>query len=186
MKKYKIKKRKKFLNSYIIFAIFTISILFISTGYAILSDSLNIIGKANILLSNAPPQGKSTYSYETTSTWPGNNSSVIYAVTVNILNLDETYYSDITISFDVPDGFDLELSNNNLNVWQAESISQTGNTVTIVFTHYDWYTFELNSTLSLYLQLPYKYETDVTISNLVLNGKTVQNVPSQTKKSPKK
>ena len=85
MKKYKIRKRKKFLNPYSIFAIFTISILFISTGYAILSDNLNIIGKANILESN---MGKSTYSYETTSTWPGNNSSLIYAVTVNILNLD--------------------------------------------------------------------------------------------------
>lgn len=174
MKKYKIRKRKKFLNPYIIFAIFTISILFISTGYAILSDNLNIVGKANILESN---MGKSTYSYETTATWPGNNSSLIYAVTVNILNLDETYYSDITISFDVSDGFDLKLSNNKLNVWQAESISQTGNTVTIVFTHYEWFTFELNSTLSLYLQLPYKYETDITISNLVLNGKTTQNVP---------
>lgn len=177
MKKYKIRKRKKFVSPYIIFAIFAISILFVSTGYAILSDNLSIVGKANILLSDAPPLGKSTYNYETTASWGGYGSPITYAVTVNILNLDEDYYSDMTISFDVPDGFLLEESTNNLNVWQAESISQTGNTVTIVFKpNTIW--LAVNNTLTLYLQLPYEYETNITISNLIFNGKAATYVPA--------
>lgn len=175
MKKYKIKKRKKLLSSYIIFAIFTISIFFVSTGYAILSDSLSIVGKANILDSNIPTPGKSTYNYETTTSWTGPDSPIFYAVTVNILNLDENYYSDNIISFDVPDGIELEKSNNNLNIWQAESVSQIGNTITIVFKPNIWVL--INETLTLYLQLPYKNETTITISNLVLNGKIVEYVP---------
>lgn len=175
MKKYKIKKRKKLLSSYIIFAIFTISILFVSTGYAILSDRLSIVGKANILNSNIPTPGKSTYNYETTTSWGGYGSPIVYAVTINILNLDENYYSDNIISFDVPDGFDLKLSTNNINVWQAESVSQIGNTVTIVFKPDIW--VPINETLTLYLQLPYKNETTITISNLVLNGKIVEYLP---------
>lgn len=172
MKKYKIRKRKKFLSSYAIFGIFAIIILFVSTGYAFLSNNLNIVGKANILNDYV---SQSTYDYETTSSWNGNNSTIIYAVTVNILNSDETYYSSITISFDVSDGFDLESSSNNLNIWQAETVTQTGNTITIVFKSYEWFTFEKDSTLTLYLQLPYKYETNVSISNLKLNGLPIQN-----------
>lgn len=176
MKKYKIRKRKKLVSPYIIFAIFAISILFVSTGYAIFSDSLNIVGKANILLSDAPPLGKSTYNYETTSAWPGIGTHIIYAVTVNILNLDKDYYSDMTISFDLPDGFLLEESTNNLNIWQADSISQTGNTVTIVFKpNTTW--LPVNNTLPLYLQLPYEYETTITITNLIFNGKAAIYVP---------
>ncbi len=49
LKKYKIKKRKKIINPYLIFVIFAISLLFVSYGYSYLSDNMTITGKANIL-----------------------------------------------------------------------------------------------------------------------------------------
>lgn len=58
MKKYKISKRKKNINPYYIFLIFAISLLFVSSGYAIFSDNLYIKGTANINPSGVTKRGE--------------------------------------------------------------------------------------------------------------------------------
>lgn len=169
-KKYKIKKRKKLISPYYIFFIFAISLLFVSYGYALLSDTLNIKGKANILSSNKE-YGNSTYYWSLFTTWTNDVGGMTYQVEIPITNLD----GDISlweVSFDVPLGCVASTE----NIWQASEVTISGNTVTLKGK--DWNGFVANgSELSLNLILPFKTEVDFNISNVVLNGKYVNFVP---------
>lgn len=173
-KKYKIKKRRKFISPYYIFILFIISVLFVSVGYSYLSDTIKITGKANILNSGGSGDieyGNSTYTWAPAYSWGGGGSLYTYAMVITITNLDEDYRSDksIEISFDVPDGCVLD-SSININVWQAESATLDGNTITLKFsTNGSW--LPIGETLTIYPHLYFENETNVTITNLKFAGK---------------
>ena len=103
-KKYKIKKRKKSVNPYYIFVIFAIALLFVSYGYSYLSDNMTIKGKANILAKGGEDveYGNSTYKWKPTYNWQNGDGSYVYAMQIDITNLDEDFKADkgIIISVD--------------------------------------------------------------------------------------
>ena len=169
MKKYKIRKRKKFVNPYIIFAIFAISILFVSTGYAIFSDSLNIVGKANILASGGSDveYGNSTYNYKLYSIWPNSFGGMTYQTIISFTNLDEDMDS-WEIKFDLPDGFLIDKS----DLWQASSRTLSGNTVTLKDAGWNGYIAN-GSTFDFNFILAFDREVDFNFTNFIVNGKSV-------------
>lgn len=173
MKKYKIRKRKKFVNPYIIFAIFAISILFVSTGYAIFSDSLNIVGKANILASGGSDveYGNSTYNYKILSTWSNAYGGITYQIEIPFTNLDGDMDS-WEVKFDLPDGF-LVTS----NIWQASSVTLSGNTVTLKDAGWNGYIAN-GSTFTFNFILDFDREVDFSFTNFIVNGKAVNYVPA--------
>lgn len=127
-KKYKFKKRRKSLNPYIVFAMFAICLIFVSTGYALLSDTLTINGKATFLDSSGGSDyelGDSTYTYSVLSTWANASGGITYQIEIDYLNLDGEI-NGWELKFDLPDGF-LVTS----NIWQSSSVSLSGNTVTL-------------------------------------------------------
>lgn len=175
-KKYKIKKRKRFINPYFIFILFSIFVLFLATGYSYLYDSLNISGKANILYDDSNDSGElvygnSTYTSKLNYTWIGANGNYFHSFVLTITNLDKDYdgSTQLTVSFDVLEGLIVEESP-NANVWQAESVSQSGKTVTITFTPGNS-SLAYGSTLTLYPHLVFSKEyPDLNITNVQLNG----------------
>ena len=116
------------------------------------------------------PMGNSQYTIEHRSTWPNTNGNTIHDVYLCILNLDEDIADGLTVTFKINDGFDLEASSNNLNIWQAKTITQTGNVVTVELHSYaSW--LQVGSKLDLYFQLPYTSEdSKPEISDVTLNG----------------
>lgn len=173
--KYKIKKRKKFVNPLYIFIIFAISLLFVSYGYAWFYDTHTIEGKVTFKTSSSDSNleyGNSTYYWEQTSHWLSDDGTYdIYAMELCITNLDEDFFSDkkIEISFDVPDGCVLN-SSTSVNIWQAESMALEGNTISMTFAiHGSW--LPMGETLKIYPHLYFENPTDVTITNLKFAGK---------------
>jgi len=176
-KKYKIKKRKKAVNPYLIFSLIAISMLFVSYSYALLLDTLTIRGFANILSSNSNKYeyGNSTYTYETREDWVDPEGNIIYEVYVCITNLDEDFLNkEIVVSFDTNSEFNPEDHSNNCNVWQAASITKTGSRITIVFSKAaSW--VSLGDDIDIHLQMPFKNpQSSISITNLTLNNKYVK------------
>lgn len=168
-KRYKIKKRHKALNSYIIFIVFFIFALLISSAYALLSDSLKVNGKANILINTE--EGASTYSWELLESWPGTEGTFYYQIEIYVLNRDGDHNS-WEVKFDLPDGFLI-----SSNLWQASSVTLKGNTVTL--TSHEWNSYIADgSTFTLNLILGFESPIDFTLSNLILNGKAVKYQPT--------
>ena len=171
-KKYKFKKRRKSLNPYIVFAMFAICLIFVSTGYALLSDTLTINGKATFLDSSGGSDyeiGNSTYTVGDNGFWTNPDGLYVYGVQINVTNLDDTYTDHLEIAFDVPEGFYYD-EGYMYNVWQAQSITFVNNRVTILFQSYCSY-LALEETVTIWPQLSFYSETDLTITNLTLNGK---------------
>ena len=171
-KKYKIKKRKKIINPYLIFSILAIFLLLISYSYALLSDTIFIKGFANIISQNESnyEYGNSTYTYENRYNWRGNNGCYIYDIYVSVKNLDKDYTSYVVITFDTDSDISTELVSNNCNIWQAESVTSSNGHVTVKFAQYtSWIPY--GNTIDLYFQLPFLTEkNNVEIKNLALNG----------------
>ena len=172
-KKYKIKKRKKALSTLYIFIIFSISLLFVTYGYALFSDSQTINGTVTFKDPSGGDieYGNSTYKWQPAYEWVNGDNMYVYAVQIDIVNLDEDYYSDksIEISFDVPDGCVLDDSI-NINIWQKETVKLEGNTITVKFTQNDSWLL-IGETLTIYPHLYFENPTDVTITNLIFAGK---------------
>ena len=172
-KKYKIKKRKKSVNPYHIFVIFAIALLFVSYGYSYLSDNMTITGKANILAKSSEDieYGNSTYKWKLAYNWQNGDGSYVYAMQIDITNLDEDYKADkgIVVSFDLPDSC-IITDLTNINIWQAESFSLEGNTLTVNFKpSSSW--LPMGETLTLYPHLYFSKEVTPTITNLTFAGK---------------
>ena len=170
-KKYKIKKRKKIFSPYYIFIIFAIAVLFVTSGYAMLSDNLSIVGKANIS-TDAKIYGKSTYTWSLFTTFPNNDGGMTYQIEMPITNLD----GDIDlweVSFDVPDNCIVSIS----NIWQASEVTISGNTITLVGQGWNGY-LSNGSVLPLNLIIPFS-TTDVNfdVTNVMLNGKYINFIP---------
>ena len=170
-KKYKIKKHRKFVSPYFIFIIFAIAVLFVTSGYSLLSDNLSIVGKANILNSDAKVYGNSTYTWSLYTSWPNTDGGTTYQVEMPINNLD----SDIDlweVSFDIP----LGCTATPQNVWQASEVTISGNNITL--KGHSWNAFLGNgSTLSLNIILPFDSNVEFNINNVTLNGKYVNYIP---------
>lgn len=168
-RKHKFKKIKRTSNPYIIFTTFAVCILALTIAYALLSDTLNINIKANILPPTNPTV-KSTYYYEITSHWSGSSTGYeIYAIKFYINNQD----GDTTswqIDMDLPD----PKPGGTLNCWAASSVSLTGNTLSL--TSQDWSgTIHNNSTYSFDTQLELKGNVDyLKTTNFIFNGKKLR------------
>lgn len=186
-KKYKIKKRKKAINPYLIFSILAIGLIFVSYSYALLSDTLTIRGLVNILSSDPSDieYGNSTYTYENRASWSDTAGNPIYDVYVCITNLDQDFTGDpITICFDTNSGFAPELHSNNCNIWQASSITCSGSRVTLVLSaNNSW--VNMGSTIDLYFQLPFTQQhSAINITNVTLNGKYVRYIGNNSEDTP--
>jgi len=172
LKKYKIRKKKNLISPYYIFFAFTLLSLVLSTGYAFLSDNLNISGYATFSTSTNVQPGISTYSYSLLNTWANASGGMTYQIEIIFNNLD----GDIDpwqISFDVPDGF-LVTS----NIWQASSVTLSGNTVTIKAK--DWNSYIANnSSYTFNFILDFDREVDFSISNISVNGFLAQCIDSE-------
>lgn len=169
-RKYKIKKRKNIINPYCIFFIFIIVSIFVSTGYALFTDTLTIKGKANILKKEENPgddivYGNSTYNYEITSSWSnGGEEPIHYSVSIPITNLDANYDS-WEISFEVEGLVKVD------NTWQASSTTVDGNKVTMKC--YDWNSGDLKDygdKFILTILLSVNPHVELNITKLALNG----------------
>lgn len=170
-RKYKIKKRRKIVSPYYIFIVFAIAILFVSTSYALLSDNLSIVGKANILTSDAKVYGNSTYTWSHFSSWANDMGGKTYQIEMPITNLD----GDIDlweVSFEVPLGCTATPG----ILWQASEVTVSGNIVTM--KGHGWNGYLANGAeLPLNLILPFETEVDFYITNIMLNGKYVNFIP---------
>lgn len=176
-KKYKIKKRKKAINIYFVFAVFVVLSICVSSGYALFSDTLTIQGTATFASSGGGGDepsyelGNSTYSWKYISSWP-NGDYYMYQVSLSFTNLDETV-TDWVMSFDVPPGFLPDSS----SLWDFSSVTLNGNTVTVMPTQNHHYaTVNSGDTIDYYLQLAFETQVDFTMSNLVFNGKLATDV----------
>lgn len=177
-KKYKIKKRKKTIPLYYIFVLVIILTLSMSYAYAYLSDSVKISGTANILPEGSGDSeeeyGNSTYSWSMQGNWESTGSWT-YNLVINITNMDYDFAGDtqIEISFDLPEGLVLA-EGATCNIWQAESITQTGTRVTILFKLSNSY-LSMGGSLTIYPHFVYADEQpDLTLTNLSINGKLAQ------------
>ena len=171
MKKYKIRKRKKLISPYVIFAIFAISMLLVSTCYALFNEKLNIVGQANFLDSTPYEPGNSIYNYLENGDWPNQDGTYTYGTQIIIKNLDETITDNLEIAFDLPEGFVYD-SSSSYNIWQADSFSFSNNRLTIKFKSYASY-FAKGDTLTIWPQLKFESENvpNEIITNLTINGK---------------
>ena len=173
-RKYKIKKRKQ-NNTFLIIFVVCISTLFMSSGYALLSDTLTITGTANIKQQQQVEQGDSTYTWRIMDTWTNEGEvdiKVVYQVGFIINNNEETI-TDWELQFDVPDGLVPE----KLNSWMLETMEATGNTVTI--TPLGWVASipAGGQSQEIVVQLPFSEEIEeLTITNVIFNGKLLQEV----------
>lgn len=167
-KKYKSKNKNGTLfNPFYIFFLSCILLLFIPYGYSLLSETVTIKGKANILPNISPEYGNSTYSWSLLYEWGGSGSPKFYQVEIPILNLDGDIAS-WEIKFDVPNGFLVDQS----NIWQSSSITLSGNTITLLPQSWNQ-SLANGETLSLNMQLAFENEINLDINNLILNGKLV-------------
>jgi len=167
-RKYKIKKRKKIVNPYLIFLALAVSLIFVSSGYAFLTDNLKINGTVSFGKisedSGEYEYGNSTYSYNLVSTWPSESGGKAYQIELPVTNLDGDIVS-WEISFDVPDGY-----SSTSDIWQAQSITYSDNTVTI--KSYEWNgKLDDGATMIFNFILHFESEVDFKITNLSLNGK---------------
>lgn len=165
------------MNPYYIFIIFAISILFVSNGYALLSDTQKIVGKANILYEEQGEKGNSTYSWYQRYSWGGGDTAYIYDVVLEVTNLDEEYQNSLEISFDVDGDFLVEEAG-NCNVWQVDTVTYSGKTITLHFKEGFSY-LALGATETYYLHLRFSEPVDVNITNLAINGKLATYIASE-------
>lgn len=171
MKKYKIRKRRKLISPYVIFALFAISMLLVSTGYALFNEKLNIVGQANFLESTPYEPGNSIYSYVDNGDWPNPDGTYTYGIKIIIKNLDDTISNNLEIAFDLPEGFVYD-SSSSYNIWQADSCTFSNNRLTIKFKSFASY-FGQGDTLTIWPQLKFESENvpEEIITNLTINGK---------------
>lgn len=141
-----------------------------NTGNEVNNTTNNTTGGNTTIDPPIADDGLSTYTWEKNTPWGGDNGTpYVYPSTINIVNLDADYYDSIEISFEVPDGFLLEASG-KCNIWQADTVTQNGNVVTIKFKDNAVYLTK-GQTLTIYPHLYFENEVDFYIKNLVFNGK---------------
>lgn len=170
MKKIRIKKRRKTIKLKYIMCIFIIFLVTIGIAYSAFSTDLTISGTV-IGTKTQVVEGNTKYTYTIRGSWPGVDVPLFYDVYLRILNLDEDYFERVEISFDISEGFVPEKSQNKCGIWQAESITQVGNRVTILFSkNTSW--LPKGSALDMYFQFPFEKEANIEITNLTLNGKS--------------
>ncbi|MBO5478402.1 MAG: hypothetical protein J6A04_01590 [Clostridia bacterium] len=174
MKKYKIRKRKKLLNPFHMFLIVAICLLFVSYSYALLSDSLTIQGKANILSSGGsediPDFGQSTYYVAVMNSWPGGDNATCYSVEIPITNLDgDINYWEISFDVSVEP---ISIS----NTWQASNVITSKNRTTYICQTWNA-DIPNNSTFTLSVHITIPTNVDLNITSVILNGKSVNYVP---------
>lgn len=178
-KKYKIKKRKKAINIYFIFAIFVVLSICVSSGYALFSDTLTIHGTVTVNPSgggggsDTPSYelGNSTYTWKLISNW-GSAGNYTYQVDFVFTNLDEDA-SNWVIQFDVPEG----ISTDNTLAWFFKDVTVNGTTITASpAEHSHIYDVANGGQLTLTLQLTFETQVDFYIKNVVFNGKLATDV----------
>lgn len=179
MNKIKYKRKTKRIKLKYIFLI--LSIFLISLGIAYSKFSTDLLISGSVKCENKKyPVGNSLYTYTVTSSWPGPNgeaSITIYAIELPILNLDADYTDKVEIEIEFSDGFSPEMSTNNFNIWQAETIAIEGNTLIANFKN--WACWVPNgSKINLYLQIPFLTEAEMNILSVTLNGKMTTFVES--------
>lgn len=174
-KKYKLKKRKQ-NNTFLIIFVVCISALFMSSGYALLSDTLTITGTANIKQQQQVEQGNSTYSWRVVSSWFNYGDVAVKSVyqVGFIINNNDGDLTDWELQFDVPDG----LVPDKLNSWMLETMEATGNTVTITPMGYVASIPDGGQPAQeIIIELPFSIELEeLTITNVIFNGKLLQEV----------
>lgn len=167
-KKYKIKKRIKINLSLIIFII-SISFLFMSGGYALFSENLTIVGKANVLSKNDEVMGKSTYNYSVVNRWGvGSDANPnVYQVKISITNHDGDL-SSWRMSFDVQDG----IIPSKINSWATSSTKVSGNTITMICQPWNANVVD-GGKIEIEFQLPFLNMNPMSIKNLKFNDKLI-------------
>lgn len=160
-KKYKIKKRRKFISPYLVFIVFAVCVVAISVGYSLFSDTLKFDINANILES----YGNSTYSWNHLYSWGGNGEPYFYQLTIDLTNLDESYdYWDLTV--ELPKGFSIVSS----DMWQAEYATINGNFATLHSKSWAG-SIPYGETYNYNLILAFDNPVNIEIVNVFLNGK---------------
>lgn len=172
MNKIKYKRKTKRIKLKYIFLILPIFLISLGIAYSKFSTNLTISGSVKGE-NKKYPVGDSLYTYTVTSSWPGpsgETSITIYSVELPILNLDADYTDKIEIEIEFSDGFLPEISTNNFNIYQAETITLEGNTLIVDFK--EWACWVPNgSKITLYLQIPFLTESEMNILSVTLNGK---------------
>ena len=166
-KKYKVKKRNKKTNVYLIF--FTLVIVCITVSYAYSNSAaiLSIIGRASTI-----GLGKSTYVWNfvsnNTEGWGSGTSSDprTYQPIITITNNDGEL-SGWTVSFEVQEG----VVPDSVTTW-TNTASVSGNTVTIGSLQNE--TIRDGDQIVLNFQIQFTNKTPLKIVNLRLNGKLVK------------
>lgn len=168
-------RRRKFekLNLKVVATV--ILILFfitISIGYSYLKQQLNIYGKSTKIAQKVEnsEDGYSTY------TWQINNYEKIegtdyteYDISLKVINMDSDISSWV-ISFDVPNGYNDEMS----NVPNASSKKYDNGCLTLYAKDENRYISKGNS-LNIKMKLAFKDGSKVSLDNLSLNGKQASN-----------